>query len=47
VMDGEIKKTLRWLPEGKEMEAVATFMLNKNFSADERAACEKRLGRAS
>jgi predicted metalloprotease with PDZ domain len=45
VMDGDIKKTLRWMPEGKTLETIRELVLKKSFSNAERQACEQRLGR--
>jgi predicted metalloprotease with PDZ domain len=47
VMDGESKRTLRYLPEGVGEESVREFVLRKRFSDAERAACDVRLGAAS
>lgn len=47
VMDGESKKTLRWLPEGKSWESMREFALMPSFTAAARKACEARLGGAN
>jgi predicted metalloprotease with PDZ domain len=44
VMDGETKKTLRWMPEGAGTEMIREFKLHINFNADTRLQCGVRLG---
>jgi predicted metalloprotease with PDZ domain len=44
IQDGEIKKTLRWMPEGKANEKVREFVVKKSFTPDERTACLARIG---
>lgn len=45
VIDGDNKRTLRWMPEGNATENVREFVLKTFTSAQERSQCEARLGR--
>jgi predicted metalloprotease with PDZ domain len=44
VMVGDMKKTLRWMPEGSGTEMIREFKLHRAFTAASRVHCAARLG---